>query len=306
MSKETRTIEATIKGIAQEQGKKGPYASIEVQARGRPYPERFNCWDAEVVTRLSVGQQVWLVLQRGAVAQGREDDGKSESYWWRIKDVAQGPAQPPKDQGRADNTSPPAEAPETAPRGRGEASSGEPAMPGDAIQHRIEMGMAFNAAVALLAEAGPTMWAIRALRDELYYEVIRKPVAPEHYCYRHEAPRLQSAKTGVWGHMVGDEACTIEPLEPPEAPVVASQPKPQPTAPAPRKPIPGAKAGISPQGVSTLLNRANELGVPRPRVMDYIREEFGSTDPRLLTDDQFEDTRQWVEAQGMTVPEEAE
>ena len=84
----------------------------------------------------------------------------------------------------------------------------------DAIQARIEAGMAFNAAVALLipelpvigkdrAEVLSAMFSsLRQLRDGLLHGVIQVPVAAPHFCYEHETPRIQSPKTGVWGHLM--------------------------------------------------------------------------------------------------------
>ena len=83
------------------------------------------------------------------------------------------------------------------------------APPVDDIQSRIEKGMAFNAAVALLAQKHPVVLkvdtlvaSLRQLRDTLLHHVIEVPVAPVHFCYEHETQRVQSPKTGAWGHVL--------------------------------------------------------------------------------------------------------
>ena len=80
--------------------------------------------------------------------------------------------------------------------------------PVDHIQARIEKGMAFNAAVALLAQQRlslPVLFSrLRQLRDALLHGVIRVPVAPPHFCYEHETERVQSPRTGAWGHRLPD------------------------------------------------------------------------------------------------------
>lgn len=85
-----------------------------------------------------------------------------------------------------------------------------PPPPSDYIQARIEKGMAFNAAVALVTQEREhlplsTLFGnLRQLRDALLHGVIQVPVAPPRYCYEHEAERVQSPRTGVWGHILAN------------------------------------------------------------------------------------------------------
>ena len=111
----------------------------------------------------------------------------------------------------------PQESPETPPQ--------EPETFQDHVQYRIQLGMAFNAAVSLIGVAMPIVggieedqnldyWRlrrIRYLRDRLLKEVILVPVAPPHWCYRHDVQNIKSTKTGVWGHLLeGRSPCTEE------------------------------------------------------------------------------------------------
>lgn len=99
----------------------------------------------------------------------------------------------------------------------------------DAIQTRIEIGMAFNAAVQFVSsdwwEKGGSTEDVRVMRDRLYHEVILVPIAAPHHCYLHEEPRAQG-KGGGWGHRDGEGWC----LEDAESPV---QPSPEPEEPEP-------------------------------------------------------------------------
>ena len=95
----------------------------------------------------------------------------------------------------------PATRPEPVPKGP---------PPKDAIQTRIEIGMAFNAAYTLLAnhddwitDAGIEQ-NIRSLRDQLYHQVILKPVEQPGYCYAHETQARLSSKYGTWFHQLPD------------------------------------------------------------------------------------------------------
>jgi hypothetical protein len=88
--------------------------------------------------------------------------------------------------------------------------------PGDDIQTRIQIGMAFNAAYTLLASptaseiyndvtpsvSNSAIDTIRQLRDRIYHGIIQVPIEPLHYCYEHESERRQGSLTGTWVHLV--------------------------------------------------------------------------------------------------------
>ena len=88
----------------------------------------------------------------------------------------------------------------------------EPRETVDSLDTKILKGQAFNAAYHLIAAKcidnplWPVELGIRHLRDILYHEVLEKPVAPPHYCYKHEQARLKDAQDRWWHH-VGANYC---------------------------------------------------------------------------------------------------
>ena len=109
------------------------------------------------------------------------------------------------------------QAPQGIPEPPGEENRTPPPAK-DAIQERIEKGMAFNGAYTLAAGSASENWVagddgmikwIRAIRDQLYHEVIQVPVAPPRYCYEHDQERKANATNpGVWFHEHEGNYCT--------------------------------------------------------------------------------------------------
>ena len=98
--------------------------------------------------------------------------------------------------------------PKTTPKTNGAST---PATYQEQQARGYDLGMSFNKAVDIvIAEHSRTIAGeittqdIRRWRDRLLHEVILVPVAPPHWCYKHEVQMIQSPKTNVWGHVMAD------------------------------------------------------------------------------------------------------
>lgn len=198
----TRTIKAVIKGKTEKEGTRGQYLAIQLLRHGMRYPETYNCWDMKQLEHVKLNEPVSLILHRDGVKADKEDDGQDGSYWWSIAGVT--------DISATSEIPPPPSKPSES------TQEESPESYQDIVQYRIQLGMAFNTAVELIAAHTPPLWAdgtysqIRQLRDRLLHEVILVPVAPPHYCYVHEAQRVRSGRTGKWGHILEDQSPCVE------------------------------------------------------------------------------------------------
>jgi hypothetical protein len=190
----TRTIDCTVEGVTERESNDGrSFITVEVKQERLTFSERYNCWDPTFIAidgkRIKAKDKVALCVLRENVKADKADDGQIGSYWWLVAGVApagQAPAQSenvghfrvaPSNNAQSDDRSPNVTPP-----------------PKDALQTRIEIGMAFNAAYTLLASSLPLLspiddpadfstHALRVLRDRIYNEVILQPVAPAGYAY---------------------------------------------------------------------------------------------------------------------------
>ena len=51
------------------------------------------------------------------------------------------------------------------------------------------------------------------LRDKIYRNVTKRPFQPEHYCYQHQAERIQNPKSSNWEHKLGDAIWCVSGVE---------------------------------------------------------------------------------------------
>ena len=171
-----------------------------------------------------VGDRPNVHVARGSLKSGKEGRYSTDYFYDLVSIDNEAISQP-----RADAPAPSATALRSGkgiPHERPETPPEEPGSFQANIQYRIQLGMAFNAAVSLTAGTMPEdqndafdlatldQWRlqrIRYLRDRLFNEVILVPVAPPHWCYRHDIQNVQSTKTQVWGHVLeGRPPCTEE------------------------------------------------------------------------------------------------
>ena len=196
-------------------GKQGNGWKLEFdwQLPGSKFPFVLYGQSFEDIEGWDVGDRPSVHVARGTLKSGKE--GRySTDYFYDLVSMetgAQGIGEDPRLQAHADGPETPPEEPETFQ---------------DHVQHRIQLGMAFNAAVSLVVGTVPTReegaipepdldeWRlrrIRYLRDRLLNEIILVPIAPPHWCYLHDVQNVRSSKTHVWGHTLeGRPPCTEE------------------------------------------------------------------------------------------------
>lgn len=183
-----------------------PYLQFDWKLPGSQYPFQLLLGrEPEIYDAWNVGSIAWVSIAQGGVKTGKSGQYATD-YFYNLSSIGDGDS--------ADVAPPTAQHSDRQPR------QGTPANPTTDyqapppvtdVQTRIEIGMAFNAAYTLLAgdhsrEEPVSPSDIRQLRDCLYHEVIRVPIAPPHYCYEHQKPRIQG-KTGAWGHREEDGFC---------------------------------------------------------------------------------------------------
>lgn len=220
----------TIKTIAETTGRDGPQWELKVVWPWTVGDNVDTVWiDQKQFSKPALGAQQVVVARKSRKRNKErvEYDGHLDWMWnWNIIEFGvDGPLPPttvmaPTDNGQVVPTGP-SSASYIPPESPPEADYSPPVFK-DAVQTRIEIGMAFNQACALIAQH-PALapeddtdcpedriigW-IRELRDQLYHKIIQLPIAPLHYCYEHEQPRVQG-KTGAWGHRDDDGWCMEE------------------------------------------------------------------------------------------------
>lgn len=212
----TSTSEKRIQTTIQSKGKArsgdGWMLVLSYKMPGSNYETTLYGKDWGLVNDWNPGDAVTAVLVRGRSKEGK-DSSKDYNYFWDLVELTSsdaakaGPA--PEAQGTKD-------------------TAAQIETPQDSIQERIEKGMAFNAAYTILAQNAQVYESnitqgladIRLLRDRIYHEVIRVPIAPLHYCYQHETPRILSSR-GAWGHILPDGKGCVEAPAAPTAPAEA-------------------------------------------------------------------------------------
>lgn len=234
-----------VQKIGEVEGRNGPQWELQVQWPWSVGQNTDRVWlDQSAFQKPALGSQAVEVMRRG-VKKNKDGvlyDGNREWMWnWEIRGFGiDAPLPSNPNAGQSSTPDPPAQTQQSQPQRRETASEGPPANRDDEgrseeeakrrappvkddRQVSIEKGMAFNAAYTLIASLGVENcplegWprSIRQLRDQMYHDVIQVPVAPPHYCYRHEAERKQSPKTKAWGHMVGDDPCIEDEHQPPQ------------------------------------------------------------------------------------------
>ena len=227
----TTTIQSEYQFTAQITGKAStpngtPYLQFNWKLPSSQYPfhlllakepETFEAWQ--------VGDTASVVVAQGGLKNGKNGQYATDYFWnlasieaaWDYPNDETPPMGPPSQSTNYKSPTP-----------QGSAVSGQPqpvsrgSEPKDAIQTRIDIGMAFNAAYTLLDRVftgsaftiEEMCQKVREYRDHLYHEVIQVPVAPPHYCYEHEQPRRritaewQGMEAGTWLHDAGTDWCT--------------------------------------------------------------------------------------------------
>lgn len=176
---------------------------------GSKFPFVLYGRDWEDIEGWDVGDRPEVVIERGNLKEGK--DGRySTDYFYDLVSIDT-PSNAERPTPQRDSSSIP------HPSGKG-IQEQPPAPSLDPIQERIERGMAFNAAYTLLAQR-PLQESLvdedfiadlRRLRDVILREVVQVPVAPMHYCYDHEATRIQNPKSNNWAHQLPDKTWCVE------------------------------------------------------------------------------------------------
>lgn len=220
----------TIKTIAETSGRDGPQWELKVTWPWTVDANQDTIWlDQKQFSKPTLGTQQVVVARKSKKRNKErvEYDGHMDWMWnWNIIEFGVDGSLPPNTTGNGHQQpqqGPPANpssdyvSPESPPK-----PDSEDPPPKDTIQTRIELGMAFNQACALVAgtlgeddtnflldDEHTATHQIRILRDELYHDVIQVPVAPPHYCYGHEQPRRVTG-LGSWLHAVAENVWCVE------------------------------------------------------------------------------------------------
>lgn len=202
-----KRIQTTIQSKGKARSGDGWMLVLAYKMPGSNYETTLYGKDWELVENFNPGDPVTAVLARGRVKEGK-DGSRDYNYFWDLVDLT-----------ALEDTKEP---PTTQAQGTKDTAA-QVESPQDPIQERIERGMAFNAAYTILAQRPVNDEAqnqdfiedLRRLRDILYHDVIRVPVAPLHYCYEHETARIQNPKSSNWAHRLPDKTWCIDPTAAP-------------------------------------------------------------------------------------------
>ena len=205
------------------------------------FDEKFMCWDAARLATVNVKDHVTLTLEREKVKDDKTDDGQVNSYWWAIAGVGERvDTMPEPNPGRIDRLLDDEPTP-----GQGIAARAtEPDRPLIATPPTnlfpqpdgVIRGHVENIAVRLwIAEGGDepftttdnALAAIRQLRDRVYHQLTNMPIAPEHWCYKHETPH-HGNEAGVYGHKKENGLWCMEAQDAPAAPEATGEPTQDP------------------------------------------------------------------------------
>ena len=172
----------------------------------------------EEAETLNVGDRLNWSISRGSLKDGKDGKYSTDYFWdWDKEGSATSRASPTAGEGDWEDLGAPNH---DQDEWQDDSRSGEPIQNQPSrsespnagqdnrtpTEIRIDKGMAFNAAIALVAN-DPAAWTdseyqsvfddIRQLRDQLYRDIVFKDTAPEHYCYDHKKPRSNNYITAL-------------------------------------------------------------------------------------------------------------
>jgi len=146
-TKHTETHTCLVKGVTLKQKSDGSnYYDVQLQFDHDKYPRTIKCWDWKQLESLvsQPNTRHALIFQRDKLKDGKDDDGKWESYWWQVLGLAETVTQ---EIPRATPTAPATPVPDHR---RATATVPQQHIPGaDPRQRSIERQVAFKAAVDL-------------------------------------------------------------------------------------------------------------------------------------------------------------